>query len=70
MKDTKKIEKNAIVVNKYLKSKIKGNPKKLYDAAEHLIVNGGKRLRPFMVIKSCEILGGKRSTSIPAGKRC
>ena len=38
MKNTKKIEKNAKIVNKYLKSKIKGNPKKLYDAAEHLIV--------------------------------
>ena len=66
MKDTKKMEKNAIVVNKYLKSKIKGDPKKLYDAAGHLIVNGGKRLRPFMVIKSCEILGGKRSVAMPA----
>lgn len=66
MKDVKKIEKNAIIVNKYLKSKIKGNPKKLYDAAGHLIVNGGKRLRPFMVINSCEILGGKRSTAMPA----
>ena len=66
MKDVKKIEKNAIIVNKYLKSKIKGNPKKLYDAAGHLIVNGGKRLRPFMVIKSCEILGGKKSIAMPA----
>ena len=66
MKDAKKMEKNAIVVNKYLKSKIKGDPKKLYDAAGHLIVNGGKRLRPFMVIKSCEILGGKRSAAMPA----
>ena len=65
MKDTK-IQKNAIIVNKYLNSKIKGNPKKLYDAAGHLIVNGGKRLRPFMVIKSCEMLGGKRSASMPA----
>ena len=66
MKETRKIEKNAILVNRYLKSKIKGNPKKLYDAAGHLIVNGGKRLRPFMVVKSCEILGGKGSTSMPA----
>ena len=24
-----------------------------------LIVNGGKRLRPYMVIRSCQILGGK-----------
>ena len=66
MKNTKKMEKNAIRVNKYLNSKIKGNPKKLYDAAGHLIVNGGKRLRPYMVIKSCEILGGKSSNAMPA----
>jgi geranylgeranyl diphosphate synthase type I len=38
----------------------------LYDAAGHLIVNGGKRLRPYMVIKSCQILGGKTSKAMPA----
>ena len=66
MKKTKQIEKNAKVVNKYLVSKLKGNPKKLYDAAGHLIVHGGKRLRPFMVIRSCQILGGKVSNAMPA----
>ncbi|MFQ5441025.1 MAG: polyprenyl synthetase family protein, partial [Nitrosopumilaceae archaeon] len=66
MKKTKPIEKNAKLVNKYLKSKLKGNPKLLYDAAGHLIVNGGKRLRPYMVIKSCQILGGKTSNATPA----
>ena len=49
---------NARSVNKYLLSKIRGDPKILYKAALHLIENGGKRLRPFMVIKSCQILGG------------
>ena len=66
MKKTKQIEKNATIVNKYLNSKLKGNPKKLYDAAGHLIVNGGKRLRPYMVIRSCQILGGKSSTAMIA----
>jgi len=60
------IEKSAKDVNKYLKTKLKGDPKILYDAAGHLIVNGGKRLRPFMVIKSCQILGGKTASAIPA----
>ena len=60
------IEKNAVTVNKYLSLKLKGNPKKLYDAAGHLIVNGGKRLRPYMVIRSCQILGGKASLAMPA----
>ncbi|QDI88636.1 polyprenyl synthetase family protein [Candidatus Nitrosopumilus sp. SW] len=66
MKKTKQIEKNAKIVNKYLKSKLKGNPKKLYDAAGHLIVHGGKRLRPYMVIRSCQILDGKVSNAMPA----
>ena len=62
---TKQIEKNAKLVNKYLNSKLKGNPKKLYDAAGHLIVHGGKRLRPYMVIRSCQILHGKVSNAMP-----
>ncbi len=66
MKKIKPIEKNAKIVNRYLKTKLKGNPKMLYDAAGHLIVNGGKRLRPYMVIKSCQILGGKTSKAMPA----
>jgi geranylgeranyl diphosphate synthase type I len=66
MKKTKPIEKNAKTVNRYLKTKLKGDPKMLYDAAGHLIINGGKRLRPYMVIKSCQILGGKTSKAVPA----
>ena len=66
MKKTKQIEQNAKIVNRHLNSKLKGNPKKLYDAAGHLIVNGGKRLRPYMVIKSCQILEGEVSNAMPA----
>src|SRR3990167_2622593 len=58
--------KNAKKVDHYLTSKLKGNPTQLYDAASHLIVNGGKRLRPFLVIKSCEILNGKLKNAMPA----
>ncbi len=66
MNKTRQMEQNAKTVNKYLNSKLKGNPKKLYDAAGHLIINGGKRLRPYMVIKSCQILKGKASSTMPA----
>ena len=66
MKKTNQIEQNAKTVNKYLDSKLRGDPKKLYDAAAHLIVNGGKRLRPYMVIKSCQILKSKASNAMPA----
>ena len=66
MKKTKQIEKNAKIVNRHLNLKLKGNPKKLYDAAGHLIVHGGKRLRPYMVFQSCKILGGSSSKVMPA----
>jgi len=66
MEKTKQLEQNAKTVNKYLNSKLKGNPKKLYDAAGHLIVNGGKRLRPYMVIRSCQILKGNISNAMQA----
>ena len=66
MKKTKQIEKNAKIVNRYLNSKLKGNPKILYDAAGHLINHGGKRLRPYMVIRSCQIVGGKSSNAMNA----
>ena len=61
-----RFKKNAKKVNRFLNTNIKGNPSKLYAAALHLIVNGGKRLRPFMVVKSCQILGGRNSDAMPA----
>jgi len=63
---TDSIKKNAGFVNKFLKKELKGNPKQLYDAASHLILHGGKRLRPFLVLKSCQMLGGKQSDAIAA----
>ena len=47
---TDSIKKNAVFVNKFLKKELKGNPKQLYDAASHLILHGGKSLRPFLVL--------------------
>jgi geranylgeranyl diphosphate synthase, type I len=58
--------KNAKFVNRYLNKKLKGNPKELYEAASHLITSGGKRLRPYMVLKSCELLGGKANDAVAA----
>ena len=60
------LKKNAIKVNRFLGTNLKGEPIQLYNAASHLIVNGGKRLRPYMVLKSCEILGGKTKQALPA----
>ena len=66
MKAGNSIKKNAGFVNKFLKKELKGNPKQLYDAASHLILHGGKRLRPFLVLKSCQMLGGKQSDAMAA----
>ena len=66
MKVSNSIKKNAKFVNKYLRKELKGDPKQLYDAALHLIIHGGKRLRPYLVLKSCQMLGGKQSDAIPA----
>ena len=63
---TDSIKKNAGFVNKFLKKELKGNPKQLYNAASHLILHGGKRLRPCLVLKSCQMLGGKQSNAIAA----
>jgi len=66
LKASNSIKKNAGFVNKFLKKELKGNPKQLYDAASHLILHGGKRLRPYLVLKSCQMLGGKQSDAISA----
>jgi len=66
LKASNSIKKNAGFVNKFLKKELGGNPKQLYDAASHLIIHGGKRLRPFLVLKSCQLLDGKQSDTIAA----
>jgi geranylgeranyl diphosphate synthase type I len=40
-------------------------PEVLYDASRHLVMAGGKRLRPFLTIKSCEAVGGDPTDAIP-----
>ena len=40
-------------------------PSQLYEASRHVINAGGKRLRPFLTIKSCEAAGGKKKDAIP-----
>jgi geranylgeranyl diphosphate synthase type I len=40
-------------------------PEVLYDASRHLVMAGGKRLRPFLTIKSCEAVGGDSRDAVP-----
>jgi len=43
----------------------KSKPEILYKASRHIIEAGGKRLRPFLALKSCEIVGGKEEDALP-----
>ena len=60
------LESYACTVNEFILRSLEGKPKELYQASSHLIRTGGKRLRPFMVIKSCEMLGGSVKRALPA----
>ncbi|MCP8307624.1 MAG: polyprenyl synthetase family protein [archaeon] len=60
------LEASASRVNDYIYSLLKGKPKVLYDASSHLIRTGGKRLRPFLVIKSFELFDKNIKKAIPA----
>lgn len=60
------LESYASTVNEFILNSIDGKPKELYQASSHLIRTGGKRLRPFMVIKSCEMLGGTVKRALPS----
>ncbi|ABK78236.1 geranylgeranyl pyrophosphate synthase/geranyltranstransferase [Cenarchaeum symbiosum A] len=56
----------AAAINALLRQRLRGRPSRLYAAAAHLIEHGGKRFRPYMLIKSCQALGGKKSDAMPA----
>ncbi len=60
------LESYASTVNEFILRSLEGKPKELYQASSHLMRTGGKRLRPFMVIKSCEMLGGTVKRALPA----
>ena len=40
-------------------------PAVLYEASRHIFNAGGKRLRPYLVLKSCELVGGDSSVALP-----
>jgi geranylgeranyl diphosphate synthase type I len=62
---TEQLEASASRVDDYIFSLLKGKPKVLYDASSHLIRTGGKRLRPFLVIKSCELFDKDAKKAVP-----
>jgi len=60
------LESNASSVNQYILSSLEGDPIELYRASSHYIKSGGKRLRPFLLIKSSEMFGGDLRRALPA----
>lgn len=54
-------------VNQFIKGVVdlEREPTMLYHAARHIIDAGGKRLRPYLVLKSCKLVGGKEEDAIP-----
>ena len=56
----------ASKINQFILNNISGEPFGLYTASLHYINSGGKRLRPFMTIKSSELLNGNLQSSLPA----
>jgi geranylgeranyl diphosphate synthase type I len=62
------LNKREDIFSKYwLKYLQDGKPVSLYDAARHLPMGGGKRLRPFLVMLSCEIVSGDAEKTLPFG---
>ena len=53
-------------VRSFTLSVLEGEPNRLYDAACTYLASGGKKLRPFMVIKSCEMFSGMEEKALPA----
>ncbi|MEJ2271534.1 MAG: polyprenyl synthetase family protein [Candidatus Bathyarchaeota archaeon] len=60
------IAESAEKVNKFIEKAvdIENEPKELYIAARHIIDAGGKRLRPFLVLKSCELVGENKDDAL------
>jgi geranylgeranyl diphosphate synthase type I len=61
---SEKLQDYSNKVSLYLDDKISGDTNEIWKAAAHYIKAGGKRLRPFLVMKTCEMLGGATGDEI------
>lgn len=55
-----KLEKERRAVNLEVQKTLVGKPDRIYSAAKHLCLAGGKMVRPMLCMLSCEAVGGKR----------
>lgn len=61
------IAESAEKVNRFIEKvvDIEDEPKLLYRASRQIVDAGGKRLRPFLVLKSCKLVEGREEDAIP-----
>jgi geranylgeranyl diphosphate synthase type I len=66
--ESKQIQARLVLINQaifdYLQN-VRGEPEVLYQAAHHLIIAGGKRLRSLLTLLSCEAVGGSIDRVLP-----
>jgi geranylgeranyl diphosphate synthase type I len=63
---TQELQRRVTIFNDGLASFLaEGSPTMLYDAARHLPMAGGKRLRPVIAMLSCEAVGGNPTQVLP-----
>ncbi|MFX0168345.1 MAG: polyprenyl synthetase family protein [Candidatus Hodarchaeota archaeon] len=66
--ESEHVQKRIVLINEavmnYLQT-VKGEPEVLYNAAHHLIVAGGKRLRSLVTLLCCEAVGGSIDKILP-----
>ena len=61
-----KLQLSASKVDAFIDKLLTPNkPEDVYHAAHHLIRSGGKRLRPYLTLKSCELMGGDPELALP-----
>jgi len=61
-----KLRANASLVNDYIYGLLEPKkPEVLYEASKHNFLAGGKRLRPYLVMNSCEAVGGDPEVALP-----
>ena len=61
------IAESAEKVNGFIEKVVdsESEPQIIYRASRHIIDAGGKRLRPFLVLKCCKIVGGNEEDALP-----
>lgn len=60
-----RIKELAKMVDDFMLSNLEGDTKELYDASQHLIKAGGKRLRPFLILNSYNVFRDDLDRALP-----